>query len=74
MDAVAARRQRRVGHDRVAARGLDGVDDFLVAGGHNDGAGVRLDRPAPDMNDHGGVADHGQRLIGQAGSRPGGPE
>ena len=66
-DAVGARGMVRPRQHGLAAGRPDGIDDRQLAAGHEHRADGGLDRPPPDMHDHGLAVDIGQRLVGQAG-------
>ena len=56
----------RPGHGCLAAGATDRGGDLGRVGRHHDAADIRLDRPAPDMNDHRLAGDVGKRLAGEA--------
>jgi hypothetical protein len=64
---VRTGRQPGVGQDRGTAGGADGVGDDLLGRGDQDRPDLRLDRAAPDVDDHRLAMDVGQRLVGQPG-------
>ncbi|CEJ87830.1 hypothetical protein HYPGJ_31404 [Hyphomicrobium sp. GJ21] len=64
---VGARRMIGSRHDRLAARGRDGIGDFPAVGRDDDVSGVGCHGTAPDVDDHGGARDIGERFARQAG-------
>ena len=74
-DAIRARRVIGPGHHRLTPRRLHRIGDLGLGAGDEYRAEVRLDRPAPDMDDHRLAADLGQRLAREAGrSQSGGDQ
>ena len=65
VDAGAAVEVIGAGHHRLAAGQLDRRSDGEIVGGDDDAADRRLDGAAPDMDDHRGAVDVGERLARQ---------
>ena len=65
VDARGAVDVMGAGHHGFAADGSDRRGNRVIVGGHHDTADVRLDRAAPDMDDHRLAADVGERFARQ---------